>query len=627
MGRCRSAVARIGLGLLAGAVLPAALLAQVPRDTTRARRDTIPRRDSTRVVVPAPAQADTLLKKDSTRRDSVVKRDTIKAPLARAEAPVLLGIGPAYQFDRAALFATGAATVADLLDRIPGATTIRSGWIAAPMVGTYLGSSRRIRFFYDGLELDDLDPANGGVYDLSQLPLWTLEELRIERGATEIRVYMRSWRVDHTAPYTRVDATTGDQQTNVYRGFFGKRYDHGQALQFGMQQYGTTPDRGASSDQLTMLGRLGVARAGWTLDAFALRASTHRGVIYGYPNASDSIRKRESSRVDAYVRAAWGDPESGPWIQALAGALKYHFTGDSIGNRTTPVDTTKPRAKPDTGLFRAQYVLTGGWSIGPLRVSGAARERVGGNQTLLTPSARASFATGPLGATFFAEGKGPDSLARAEATVQLTPLPFFSVLGAAGRSTDSRLGTATNGNFVRAEAGIRLPRALWVSGGIIRRDTAVLMPPRVFDTTFAVVREAPATGITATIRGTIWKDVKADAVAIRWTDSTGFYRPQYETRSELYLQTNWLSRFPSGNLGILFSVTHEYRSNLLYPTSSGTVSVGGFRTITTLLEIRILSADIFYQFRNAMGEQYYEVPGLLAPRQTQLYGVRWDFWN
>lgn len=626
MALSRTAVARIGLGLLAGAVLPAALRAQIPTDTSHARRDTIPRRDSVRVVTPAPPHADTLLKKDSTRRDTVVKRDTIKAPIARAEAPVLLGIGPTYQFDRAALFATGAATVADLLDRIPGATTIRSGWIAAPMVATYLGAARHIRFFYDGLELDDLDPANGGVYDLSQLPLWTLEDIRIERGATELRVYMRSWRVDHTTPYTRVDATTGDQQTNLYRGFFGKRYPHGEALQIGLQQYGTTPDRGGSSDQLTMLGRVGVARAGWTLDAFALRASTHRGVIYGYPDPRDSVRGLESSRIDAYVRAAWGDPDAGPWIQALAGALKYHFTGDSIGLPNTPRDTTK-KIPPDTGLFRAQYVLTGGWSVGALHLSAAARERVGGGTTLLTPSGRASFATGPLGVSLYAEGKGPDSLSRAEGTVQFTPLPFVSLLASAGRSSDSRLGTATTGNWMRAEAGLRLPRALWLSGGIIRRDTAILAPPRVFDTTFTVAREAPTTGLTAGIRGTIWKDVKADVVAIRWTDSTGFYRPQYETRSEVYLQTNWLSRFPSGNLGILVSVAHQYRSNLLYPTADGAVSVGGFRTIAAMLQIRILSADVFYQFRNAMGEQYYEVPGLQEPRQTQLYGVRWDFWN
>lgn len=626
MRPARRALMRFGLGLLAGAVLPGALVAQVPTDTARAKRDTIPKRDSARVVVPAPPQADTLLKKDSlAHRDTVprVRRDTIQPPIARAEAPQLLGIGGVMRYDRAALFATGMLTVADLLDRIPGTSTMRAGWIAAPIAGTWLGAPRRIRIFYDGVELDAIDPTTGGVFDLSQLPLWTLEELRIEQGPTELRLYMRSWRVDHTTPYTRVDATTGDQQTNLYRGFFGKRYGHGEAIQFGAQQYGTTPDRGASADELTLLGRVGVARRGWSVDAFALRTGRHRGVIYGYPDQSDSLRSLESTRTDAYVRAAWGDPESGPWVQAIAGALKFHFTGDS----TRPAGDTTARTSPDTGLFRAQYVLTGGLSLGALRVSAAARERVGGGTTLLTPSGRFELVTAPFGVSAYVEGKGPDSLARAEVTGQLTPLPFFSVLGSVGRSRDTRLGAPLDATWLRAEAGIRLPRALWVSGGIVRRDTAILVPPRMFDTAFSVVRAPPATGITAAIRGTLWKDVKADMSAIRWSDSTGFYRPQYETRSELYLQTNWLSRFPSGNLGILASIAHEYRSNMLYPTSGGAVEVGGYRTVTARLQIRILAAEVFYQFRNAMGEQYYQVPGLQAPRQTQIYGVRWEFWN
>ena len=39
---------------------------------------------------------------------------------------------------------------------------------------------RRIRVFFDGLEFDDLDPRTGGVLDLTEVPLWPLEELRIE---------------------------------------------------------------------------------------------------------------------------------------------------------------------------------------------------------------------------------------------------------------------------------------------------------------------------------------------------------------------------------------------------------------------------------------------------------------
>jgi hypothetical protein len=36
---------------------------------------------------------------------------------------------------------------------------------------------------------------------------------------------------------------------------------------------------------------------------------------------------------------------------------------------------------------------------------------------------------------------------------------------------------------------------------------------------------------------------------------------------------------------------------------------------------------VSYQFRNVLQERYAEVPGFIMPRQTQFYGVRWDFWN
>src|SRR5207245_2464292 len=105
----------------------------------------------------------------------------------------------------------------------------------------YLGDVRRIRVFYDGIAVDPLDPRSPDVLDLTQFPLWSLEDLSIEQSAGEIRVYARSWRVVSTITSTRTDVSTGDQATNLYRGFYGKRLDHGQVVQFAAQQYGTTP--------------------------------------------------------------------------------------------------------------------------------------------------------------------------------------------------------------------------------------------------------------------------------------------------------------------------------------------------------------------------------------------------
>ena len=53
----------------------------------------------------------------------------------------------------------------------------------------------------------------------------------------------------------------------------------------------------------------------------------------------------------------------------------------------------------------------------------------------------------------------------------------------------------------------------------------------------------------------------------------------------------------------------------------------GVRKPADSMPIRVLSAVVSYQFRNLLGERYTQVPGFAAPRQTQFYGVRWEFWN
>src|SRR5207244_10447910 len=128
------------------------------------------------------------------------------------------------------------------------------------------------RVFYDGVAIDGLDPRGRGLVDLTQINLWSAEEACVEQTAGEVRVYLRSWRVANTTASTRTDIATGDQQTNLYRGFYGKRYDGGEGLQFGAQQYGVSPPSalGVNGDQLGIVGRLGWARPGWSVGAFIM---------------------------------------------------------------------------------------------------------------------------------------------------------------------------------------------------------------------------------------------------------------------------------------------------------------------------------------------------------------------
>ena len=134
-------------------------------------------------------------------------------------------------------------------------------------------------------------------------------------------------------------------------------------------------------------------------------------------------------------------------------------------------------------------------------------------------------------------------------------------------------------------------------------------------------------GVFATMRGKVWKSVYADLQAVQWSDTGSLYRPKYQTRSELYVSTSLLDRFPTNNFHLLASVVHEYRSSILWPQSTSVIRLRGYRTITTLLQVRLLTAEVFWTFKNVMRERYSQIPGYPLPRGTNIYGVRWEFWN
>ncbi|MEO5817731.1 MAG: Plug domain-containing protein [Gemmatimonadaceae bacterium] len=681
----------LGLGVVAEAVLPAGLGAQVPvrRDTLSGRRDTVRSRVDTAggrrnpppagrdtVNIPLPLRpADTLSKSDTTKKglvplpvDTAVKRDTIKPPLARAEAPPIIEIGPQRVYDRTALYATGAQTLSELLGRVPGITEFAAGGMGSPVVLASQGDLRRIRLFIDGLELDPMDRRARGVAPINDLPLHALEEVRIERGAEEVRVYARTWRVDRTVPYTRADIATGDQNSNQYRAFFGKRYDHGESFQVSAEQFTTQPDNSLpSSDALNLMGRLGITRGPWSADGFIERSHKNRAPWRG--TGDDEERAQvidgiETTRSTAYVRLGNGDPDRGRWMQVMASAEEYH--GKPRSSTSVGADTSATSVG-DSVAYESQYLMTGGFTRGPFQLSGVERVRVGGTRTSHVMSGRASAVGGPIALSLFAEGQSYINPSRYEGTAKFSLGDRIAVTGSASRTgsgtfdrlfveprsavvfTDtgsfdlSGLGPFVKAdtsevtryqlaarNNLRAEAGIRV-RDLWISGGIMRRGATTLLAPAEFDTAYqkapAIRREPEATARTASIRGRLWKAVYADVWGVAWSDS-GYYRPQYQTRSELYIQTNLLDKFPRGNFGILTSLAHEYRSSARFPVNADSVAVApGFRTISFRLEIRIATAVVSYQFRNLLQEKYAMVPGFNMPRQTQFYGVRWDFWN
>ncbi len=609
-----------------------------PEDSARARTDTLPARDTTRRRV---SKADSILLSyhpDTTR---------IRAPLLRGEAPPLLSVGPSYHWDREQLFASGALTLAELLARIPGVTAFSGGWISTPMAGSYFGDPARMRVFYDGVELDPLNPETHNVHDLATIDLWTLQEVGVERGANELRVYLRSWTVDHTTPYTRADVLTGNEETNLYRAFYGQRPRGGEAIQFAAQQFTDVARFGGGGSGTSLLGRLGWASGPWAVDAFADRYRRGRDPLSrvdlsGAP-AGTGLPDFEGTWTNAYVRGGYGTPDHGLWAQVIAGSESFKNSSPKATATTiSPTGTPTTATPADTVNSESQYVAAGGFSRWGIRVSGTERLRVyAGHGTTSSPSVRASFESGPLALQVFGEQNAPTAwpttavpgryqlipVSTEEATARLTPLPFISFLADVSRSTSTGAPDAPPTSLaMRAEAGVRLGQ-LWFAGGVVTRDTARVAGLALYDSTYAPAGVGRTTGLYGSIRGVLWRAISADIEGIDY-GSDAPYRPKYQARGALTLQSEWLRRFPRHTFAIKLSGIVDYSTATPFPTTAGPTQFStGAVVLSSLLEIRILRGTLTWQYRNMFGYPYNLVPGYVMPRQTNIYGIRWDFWN
>lgn len=601
-------------GAVAGALLTALLFAA-------------PAESRAQVVVP-PASEQPIPPKTPPDTSKVpadtVKRDTVKAEIGRLRTPATYDIGPQYRWDREEMFASGALTVTDLLARVPELMTFRSGWIATPQTVAHNGSFEKIRFFYDGVELDPMDPRNGGLHDLATVQIWTLEEVAIERAAGEIRVHMRSWRVDRTTPYTRTDVITGNEETDIYRGFYGKRFNGGQALQLAAQQSSTQNEAfGGGGGGLSLLGRIGIGRRLWSVDATANRTHFARDPQDAF--TAGGIPPYDAMHTLAYVRASFGAARSGPWLELVAASHEIKessptITAQQIASRAFVADTA------DTTRSRTQLVATAGFNRWGTSITLTERLRRYGGEAFSALSGRAELNTRWLAAGAFAEYDDERGMRRTDGSVRFAPLSFVALAGGVSQETaDDERAVLPDSRSVRGEAGLRL-FGPWLYAGIVTSDTLFTRAPNVYDTAYVASGASSRSAQYAGIRGAIWRGIGADVFFTRW-EAGQDYLPEYHSRVELNFATKWLSRFPRGDFGLRTWIAHEYRSAVAFPTRGAAPELTNpSHVVSGLLEIRIMRAAITYQTRNMFGFEHDIVPGFLI-RQVQTYGVRWDFWN
>ncbi len=621
----------------------AALTAQVPTPSAPAPKPAIvpaaPKDSAARAAKDTTAGAVRAVS-DTTKADSAAMRrarlaaDTVKAPLARAELPVEKG--GRWHWSGEALRAAGAATLADLVAQVPGATGFRANWIAAPQFVSYNGDAGRVRVFQDGVELDAIDPRHGAVLDLSVIPLWQCEEVSIERGPGELRVHLRSWRVDRTTPFTRTDITTGSENTNLYRGYFGKRLHNGAAVQLAAQQYSTTSPRTAGDgSSLQVFGRVGWAWKRWSVDGTWRRASLDRAAAIRWPLNSaltyaNGVPAFKGAIGSAFARVAWGDPDmkGAPWVQVIA-ATQMVAENSKVSETTTLTDPTAvPKDTVDSASSRSQYVLSAGASRWGVNASATARLRASQGRTDLSPSFRLGYDWRYVSLAAYAETRGADSTRRLDLTARVAPWRWLVVSGAFGNYAPK--SAATGGpSFSASRLDVSTTLLGYtLTGGVLSRGLTTLAPPVALDSGLVRVGSGEVKGVVFEASGPVYKAIGFHVSGVRW-EGSGAYRPQMEVHGRLGLSTAWLGRFPRNNFHVLAAGTYDHRTPMFFPTTNGQVgqTTGPIDVIGARLEIRIESGTVFFQAENTVGKAYETAPGYLMPRRLQYYGLRWDFWN
>jgi hypothetical protein len=646
------------LALLALLLAPSVLAAQVDTtqraDSARARRDSAMTRDAAGPGRPLQdsLRADSLLA-ESIRRRAERAADTIKAPLARFPVPPSTEAIVPLRWSREELLQTGALTLGELLEDVPGLTSYRTSWLPSAQQAAFLGDFRRVRLFLDGLELDGLDARANGVPDLSELSIIALDEVVVERAAGEVRVWLTSWSHRNVTAYTRTDVFTGDLNTNAFRGMFGRRFLNGALLQFTIEQgesararraVGAGPPTGSATgdgDLRRLTARTGWTHRGFSLDAYWLATSRTRDPTGADP-AAWGLPAFSGGRRDAWLRLAYGESSRGWHAQATVGTLRTSLEPADGASQSTgaPSDSTGP-ALPDSSRRGVQRLLQvgHGWTRPGLtaRATTFARWRASGDHASWSPGVQLSADGDWLRGVLHVERLGRDSSLRLDASTRLALRPWLitSIAISSLRPDDDSLRRRER--TTRVETALRLG-GTWLAGGLIRQvmdsgprtvTLPTLLSPVRADSAPLLLGQA-STAVTFSARTPLYKALRLELHGMRWNGGRE-YRPQTHLRATLILQSEWRSRFPKGDFGINARWMHEYRSGVAFLSPDTPASpfrqTAAFNVGTALLEIRIQQATIFYQFRNVYGAQYAQVPGVPMPPPHQLYGVRWEWFN
>lgn len=199
-------------------------------------------------------------------QDTVARGDTLAAvdttAVAEADSLAPLPVFPAFpplterspilaaSWGLSDILATGALTLADLIEYSPFLHPVRAGFLEGPQTEVFSGSGALgLRYQVDGYEIA---PIAGGPLDLHLLPLVELETLRLVRAPGGYLLSAQTYQNPSASAYSRIEAGTGDRDANVIRAFFASRFSGG-PVGFGFDRVDTDGQRELGSAERSVV--------------------------------------------------------------------------------------------------------------------------------------------------------------------------------------------------------------------------------------------------------------------------------------------------------------------------------------------------------------------------------------
>lgn len=521
-----------------------------------------------------------------------------------------------YECDHACLQASTAFSLLELLqETVPGITTVRAGFFAGPhfaLYGPY--GAGFVRLFIDGREVPSLDASST---DLRRASLVYLERVRVTRDADGLIVDVETRRQAGGEAYSRISGGTGQPNAQVLDGIFTNGLGRNFTVEgaFELQDVGAG---GVENDRFDVLARLNWMPRG---DRVGLQLEYRSESVDRTAADTADIARRQlllRGRFDIsrdlqleayYATAGLRASDSTLRETKTVGVEVSASRGD--GTLALGLSSTAGNAYPSLDAR-----LTGGYAIG----DGLTIETGAGLQSwdgFTTSQLRAALAYSPPGLPIVLRADGSTG-------TRGIPLPIqeradsvsFRALGA---SAEVKLGPyRLSGRY-----GIQnLSRQLSFGAGF---DSLLVASEELDVKSWEIGVRGPLIPIGALIPGLEpirltgnWRRQDAGAV-------DALFLPADLARGGLLLRDD----FFAGNLEIWLGAFMEYRSATRSVRAGATepVLLSSYTWTGGHFMFRIRDFRFFWRLTNPTGVIVADVPGAEFPRQVNVFGVRWEFFN